>query len=48
MNKIYNQDALEKFSTLLALKMEGVVFKFKEKKKKSERIVELKKKTKCN
>ncbi len=48
MNKIYNQDALKKVFYTSSSHNGGSCFNFKEKKKKSEKIVELKKKTKCN
>lgn len=48
MNEIYNQDALTKVFYTSSSHNGGSCFNFKEKKKKSERIVELKKKTKCN
>jgi hypothetical protein len=48
MNKIYNQDALKKVFYTSCSHNEGSCFNFLKKKKKSERIVELKKKTKCN
>jgi predicted DNA-binding protein (MmcQ/YjbR family) len=48
MNKIYNQDALKQVFYTSSSHNGGSCINFKEKKKKSERIVELKKKTKCN
>jgi hypothetical protein len=48
MTKIYNQDASKKVFYTSSSHNGGSCFNFKEKKKKNERIIELKKKTKCN